>query len=150
MAMYDYQAFPFIYGPWQSVQPTFIGGEYTFSFDSDAGTDASFALLMQVRYWNGSEFVIQTFNGPGEFTITVGDGASEPQFSIESLGLGQLVHVTVDGPDKPIPPPKPFVWPSLPSFRDPLVLDLHGTGLGLTSVSNSPVYFDFTGLGHAT
>jgi len=135
MAMYDYQAFPYIFGSWQSVQPTLIGGEYKFSFDSDAGTDAPAALLMQVRYWNGSEFVIQTFNGPGEFTITVGDGISQPQFSVESLGFGQLVHVTVDGPDSPIPPPKAFQWPTLPSFHDPLVLDLQGTGLNLTSVT---------------
>jgi hypothetical protein len=48
------------------------------------------------------------------------------------------------------PPPKPFIWPGFPSFHDPLVLDLQGGGLTLTSVTDSPVYFDFTGSGMAT
>lgn len=47
-------------------------------------------------------------------------------------------------------PTKPFSWPTFPSFSDPLVLDLQGSGLGLTPVTNSPVYFDFTGSGTAT
>src|ERR1700733_8951653 len=47
-------------------------------------------------------------------------------------------------------PSRPFVLSSLPSFHDPLVLDLQGTGLQLTSVTNSPVYFDFNNSGTAT
>jgi hypothetical protein len=43
-----------------------------------------------------------------------------------------------------------FNFPSLGSYHDPLVLDLQGTGLQLTSVTNSPVSFDFTGSGTAT
>ncbi|MGZ2488363.1 Ca2+-binding RTX toxin-like protein [Rhizobium pisi] len=40
--------------------------------------------------------------------------------------------------------------PSLPNPRDPLVLDLSGSGIDLTALTNSSAYFDFTGSGFAT
>src|SRR6266851_4912579 len=39
--------------------------------------------------------------------------------------------------------------PSTPNPRDPLVLDLTGAGIQLTSVTGSPAHFDFTGSGFA-
>ncbi|MDF9819581.1 MULTISPECIES: calcium-binding protein, partial [Rhizobium] len=44
----------------------------------------------------------------------------------------------------------PEGMPHLPTLRDPLILDLDGLGVSLTSLSGSTAHFDFTGSGFAT
>jgi hypothetical protein len=58
-----------------------------------------------------------------------------------------------DPGDHPADDPKaPFAakHPSPPDPRDPLVLDLAGLGIKLSSVTQSAAHFDFTGSGFAT
>jgi len=105
-SLYTAWAPPLFWGPWTPVTPitTESGGVLTFSFDNLSQAPSSF--LAQVNYWNGTQFVTQTFpvvDGT-QFSITVGGGYSQPRISLESNTQGQVVNIKVDDPVSPLNP----------------------------------------------
>jgi hypothetical protein len=71
---------------WIKAPLTWIGGQYKIEFDTIS--DAPSAMITEVYYWNGAQFVTDTFTGPGEATFNVGDRISQPKFRFSSTSLG--------------------------------------------------------------
>ena len=96
-------------------------------------------------------------------TTQVGSGDTTDTDSGLQAALGALAGTTPGGSEggsdltdpgdhPPDDPQAPFAMdhPSPPDPRDPLVLDLAGAGIKLSSVTQSSAHFDFTGSGFAT
>ncbi|WP_279573949.1 calcium-binding protein, partial [Zavarzinia compransoris] len=67
----------------------------------------------------------------------------------EAFQLGWAVYVAPSGQVGVRRTPPPGLPGSAPNFSDPLVLDLHGTGIDLSSLSDSSAYFDYGNSGFA-
>jgi hypothetical protein len=105
---------------------------------SPDGTDGSIYLQLD----DGTEFRV-----PSGSDVSIGpDGISfapPPGSGSNDGGFGQNPGENQDQPEAPFAEDHP----SPPNPEDPLVLDLTGGGIQLTSVNGSSAHFDFTGSG---
>jgi hypothetical protein len=83
--------------------------------------------------------------GPGNYRFNLGGNTGAVGVGIGTPGVGATYGF---GPYRYNGLP-PFFKLILPNPHDPLVLDLTGAGIQLTSVTGSPAHFDFTGSGFA-
>ena len=100
----DSLAPPLVWGPWSAGDAIITKAgkplEYTLNFTSISNLSSSYRV--EVRYFNGTEFVTESrvVPGSGSITVTVGGGQTDDLFAVKfrlkSDSIGQVVKVRAE------------------------------------------------------
>lgn len=93
----DYWAPPLTWGQWYTSDAMIVleNGTYDLGMDFSTLSNAPSSFDVEVRYHNGTDWVVETYpiTGSGGVNVTVGEGIHTAQFRLKSHSVGQIITV---------------------------------------------------------